>query len=153
MEKYRKDKVQHIELEYDLLNSAAWTALSYEAQWVYIELKKQWNFKQGGDKHLVLCYSQVSWRMAENTFWKKIIELVEYGFIKRVLPGGIYKNPTVFALSERWRKKNIEIVDKEGRGAIEQGLAKKRTHKSYVSSNAAKFWEKKKKASKSGIKR
>lgn len=138
----------YVQLNYELLDSAAWTALSYEAQWIYIELRKQFKLSKGGNSHLVLQYSVVSWRMSKNTFWKKIKELIEYGFLKVVEHGGMFNNPTVYALSEHWQKKSREIVDKEGREAIRLGLAKKRTHKA-VADNFHN--SKKKKESKSSI--
>lgn len=144
MKKSRKgDGVQHIRLEYELLNSAAWTALDSLAHDLYIELKKKWKYDEGGYDYLVLSPSEVSWLMSLNTYWRKIKKLIEYGFIKRVVSGGMYKNPTVYALSERWRQISIDIVDKEGREAIKQGLAKKRTHRD-VSNHAVEYWAKKK---------
>lgn len=123
MKKNEEDKYR-VELKYSLLDSAAWTALSYEAQWLYIELRKQWN-----DDRFVLPYSEVSWRMSKNTYWKKIKELIAYGFIKRVVPGGLMNNPTVYALSEGWKRKSREIMKTEGREAIQSGLVKKRSHR------------------------
>lgn len=153
MKKGKKDGdgVQYIRLEYELLNSAAWTALDSLAHDLYIELKKTFDFGKGGYDYLVLSPSKVSWLMSLNTYWKKIKKLIEYGFIKRVVSGGMYKNPTVYALSEHWRKKSIAIADKEGREAIKQGLAKKRTHRD-VSNHAVEYWAKKKeKESNAGI--
>lgn len=151
MKKSKNDDIPpFVMLDYDLLDSAVWSALSYEAQWIYIELKKQFKRNQGGYDHLILPYSKVSWRMVGNTFFKKINELIEYGLIKRVKSGGLFKNPTVYALSEKWKKKSIKIVDKEGREAIKKGNAKKRTHRN-VADNLPN--PKKKKESKTGIKR
>jgi len=129
MKKSKKDDYSlYIRLDYELLDSAAWTALSYEAQWLYIELKKQFRYDKGGYDHLVLPYSKVSWRMCKNTFWKKIKELINYELIKVVEHGGLMRQPTVYALSEGWKKKSREIVNKEGREAIKLGRAKKRGH-------------------------
>lgn len=145
MKKGKKDGdgVQHIRLEYELLNSAAWTALDSLAHDLYIELKKKFDFNKGGYEHLVLPPTEVSWLMSLNTYWRKIKKLIDYGLIKRVVSGGMYKNPTVYALSEHWRKKSIAIADKEGREAIKQGLAKKRTHRD-VSNHAVEYWAKRK---------
>ncbi len=135
--------IQHIRLEYELLNSAAWTALDSLAHDLYIELKKKWKYDEGGYDYLVLSPSEVSWLMSKNTYWKKIKKLIEYGLIKIVEHGGLFKNPTVYALSEKWKKKSREIVNKEGREAIKQGLAKKRTHRD-VSNHAVEYWAKRK---------
>jgi len=129
MKKSKKDVYSpYVQLDYELLDSAAWTALSYEAQWLYTELKKQFQYNNGGYDHLILPSSKVSWRMSKNTYWKKIAELIEYRFIKYVQHGGLMKQPSIYALSEGWRQKSIEIVDKEGKEAIKLGLAKKRGH-------------------------
>jgi len=145
MEKYKRNKagVVHVRLEYELLNSAAWTALDSLAHDLYIELKKKFDFNKGGYEHLVLPPSEVSWLMSRNTYWDRIKKLIKYGFIKAVKPGGLPK-PTVYALSERWRRVSVEIVDKEGREAIRAGYAKKKRHKD-VSANATDYWNKKKK--------
>ena len=126
MKKGAKDKYQrYVKLDDDMTDSAAWTALSDGAIWVYIELRKQFNFMNGGNSRLILPYSQVSWRMNSSTFSKRLKELIDYGFIRRAVKGGLFKNPNVYALSERWKEKSIEIVDKEGREAIRSGLARK----------------------------
>ncbi|MFX0152296.1 MAG: hypothetical protein ACFFAJ_16025 [Candidatus Hodarchaeota archaeon] len=50
MKKSKKDEYSpYVQLDYELLDSAAWTALSYEAQWLYIELKKQFRYNLGGE--------------------------------------------------------------------------------------------------------
>ena len=125
----KKEYSPYVQLDYELLDSAAWTAMSYEAQWLYIELKKQFDYNNGGYSHLILPSSKVSWRMTPHTFWKKIAELIKYGFIKKVRHGGLMKQPNIYALSEGWKQKSRQIVDKEGREAIRLGLAKKRTHR------------------------
>ena len=139
----------YVQLNYELLNAAAWTAMSYEAQWLYVDMKMQFNYNKGGYSHLVYPYSKAAWRMTSNTFWKKINELLEYRLIKKVKHGGLMKQPNVYALSDGWKKKSQEIVDTEGREAIRLGLAKKRSHRD-VASNF--HGSKKKQKSKSSIK-
>jgi len=119
MKKYRKDENNepYVKLENSMTESAAWTSLSFKAVWVYIELKKRFTYEHGFSR-LVLTYSAVKWKMAPNTFSKAIQELVHYGFIRYVEHGGLYRRPNVFALSETWKTKSREIVDKEGREAI-----------------------------------
>ena len=115
-----------------MTESAVWTGLSDKAIWVYIELRKSFNFKKGGNSHLVLPYSKVAWRMSSGTFSLKIQELIQYRFIKVVEHGGLPKRPTVYALSDEWKKKSIEIVEKEGREAIKLGLANKPSYKNNI---------------------
>lgn len=150
MKKSKKDVYNpYVQLDYELLNSATWTALSDKAQLLYIELKKQFQYNNGGYDYLILPPSKVEWRMSPHTYWKKIKELIKYGFIKYVQHGGLMKQPSIFALSESWKQKSIEIVDTEGREAIRLGLAKKRTHRDVASNFHV---SKKKQESKSSVK-
>jgi hypothetical protein len=118
MKKYAKDNNSepYVMLENSMTNSAAWTALSFTAVWVYIELKKRFSFEHKFSR-LIMPYSEVSWKMASYTYSKAIKELVKYGFIKYVEHGGFPNRPNVFALSEGWEAKSIEIVHTEGREA------------------------------------
>jgi hypothetical protein len=115
----------YIKLEHYQMDSAAWTALSDRAVWLYLELRKQFKKTQGGDSHLTLPYSKVSWHMSRGSYCRGMEELCQYGFIKVVEPGGLLRKPTVYALSEGWKNVSRQIVDKEGREAIKLGLAKK----------------------------
>ena len=119
MKKYRKDENNepYVKLENSMTESAAWTSLSFKAVWVYIELKKRFTYEHRFSR-LVLPYAAVKWKMSPSTFSKAIQELVHYGFIRYVEHGGLYRRPNVFALSETWKTKSREIVDKEGREAI-----------------------------------
>lgn len=141
----RKDKENiepYVKLDNSMTNAAAWTSLSDKAIWVYIELRKQFKSKEGGNSHLVLPYSKVAWRMNKRTFIAKIQELIDYGFIKLVKKGGLMKNPNVYATSERWKAKSMEIVDKEGKEAIKQGLVKKPSFKNNLRNLKGKrIWE------------
>ncbi len=119
MKKYRKDEnnERYVKLDNSMTESASWTSLSFKAVWVYIELKKRFTYEHGFSR-LVLPYSTVKWKISPSTFSKAIQELVHYGFIRYVEHGGLYRRPNVFALSETWKTKSREIVDKEGREAI-----------------------------------
>ncbi len=127
MKKYRKNESseRYVKLENSMTDTAAWTSLSFKAVWVYIELKKKFTYEHGFSR-LVLPYSEIKWKMSPSTFSKAIQELVHYGFIRFVEHGGLYRRPNVFALSERWKTKSKEIVDKEGREAI---LLKRKSQK------------------------
>jgi DNA-binding PadR family transcriptional regulator len=119
MKKYRKNgnNEHYVKLDNAMTVSAAWTSLSFKAVWVYIELRKRFTYEHGFSR-LVLPYSAVKWKMSPSTFSKAIQELVHYGFIRYVERGGLYRRPNVFALSDAWKTKSREIVDKEGREAI-----------------------------------
>jgi hypothetical protein len=127
MKKLSHEKQEpYLMLDHYMMNTAAWTALSYKAVWLYLELRKQFNFSAGGDNHLLLPYSKVRWKMSTGTYVNGMRELCTYGFIRVVEPGGLLRRPTVYALSDGWKTKSRGIVDKEGREAIKLGLAKKR---------------------------
>lgn len=119
MSKRSRDKSDepYVKLDNSMTDCAAWTSLSFAAVWVYIELKKRFTFDHGFS-HLVMPYSEVSWKMHPKTYSNAIHELCDKGFIRYVERGGLPRRPNVFALSETWKKKSIEIVDKEGREAI-----------------------------------
>lgn len=143
--KGRENIEPFVKLDNSMTDSAAWTALSDKAIWVYIELKKSFDTRKGGNNHLVLPYSKVLWRMNLHTFSIKIEELIHYGFIDIRERGGLYRRPNVYALSERWKTKSLEIVDKEGREAIKLGFAKKPSFKNNIRNLKGKrTWERKK---------
>lgn len=131
-----------VKLDNRMTESAAWTAISDKAIWLYIELRKSFNFKNGGNDHLTLPYSKVSWRMNIATYTKRMRELVAYGFIRIKEPGGLPKRATVYALIDDWEEKSREIVDKEGREAISSGAAKKPSFKNNLKNLKDKrIWE------------
>jgi hypothetical protein len=140
-----KDETEpYVKLDNRMTDSAAWTALCDGAAWLYIELKKQFDFKKGGFCHLVLPYSKVAWRMSRSSYCNRMQELVNYGFIRIIEPGGLPKRATVYALSNEWEKRSREIVDQEGREAIKLGLAKKPSSKDNISNLVGKReWERK----------
>lgn len=143
--KGRENIEPFVKLDNSMTDTAAWTALSDKAIWVYIELKKSFDTRKGGNNHLVLPYSKVSWRMNFHTFSIKIEELIHYGFIDIRERGGLYRRPNIYALSERWKTKSLEIVDKEGREAIKLGFAKKPSFKNNIKNLKGKrTWERKK---------
>jgi len=115
----------YVMVELHQMESAAWTALSDRAVWLYLELRKQFKAKEGGYSHLILPYSEVRWRMSRTSICDGMAELCKFGFIKVVEAGGLLRKPSVYALSEEWKKISCRIVDKEGKAAIRLGHAKK----------------------------
>ncbi len=146
MERARKNSiVRYVKLEDRMTNSAAWTDLSDKAIWLYIELLKRFNYSQGGLSHLILPFSEVKWRMSRGTFAKKMNELVDHGFIRKVKQGGLYRNPNVYTVSNNWEKKSSEIVCNAGREAIRLGLATKPSSRNNLQNLKGKrTWEKSK---------
>jgi len=130
-----------VKLDYFMTESAAWTALSLPAIWVYIELRKTFNFATGGNEHLILPYAKITWRLSRHTIAKTFRELMECGFIRKVSCGGPQKNPNVFALSERWREISREIVSQRGKAAIQMRLAPKGTTSRIKNLEGHRTWE------------
>ncbi len=128
-----------------MTESAAWTSLSFGAVWVYIELRKSFNYNKGGNSHLILPYSKVNWKMNSRTFKSKKQELIDKGFIKVVKYGGLMNNPTVYALSNSWERISGEIVESEGREA--RKLFKKK-HPQALPASLKAYIDKKKKRNK-----
>lgn len=130
-----------VKLDYVMTESAAWTSLSLAAIWVYIELRKTFNFIAGGNDHLILPYAKITWRLSRHTIAKAFGELIEFGFIRKVSCGGLQKNPNVFALSERWRERSQEIVGRQGKAAIRLGLTPKGTASRIKNLEGHRTWE------------
>jgi len=140
--KGKESNIRYVKLDDDMTESAAWTALSDKAIWCYIELRKRYNYKRGGNNFLVLPYSKVSWRMNKATYRKKLKELLSFGFIKVVEKGGLMRRTNIFALSDEWKRISREIVDKKGREAIRSGLSKKPSSKNNIKNLKGKrIWE------------
>ena len=124
-----------------MTDSAAWTSLSFGAVWVFIELKKSFDYNKGGNSHLILPYSKVKWKMNSRTFKLKKQELIDKGFIKVVEYGGLMNNPTVYALSNDWERISREIVHTEGREARK---AFKKNHPQELPQSLKSYIDKKK---------
>jgi hypothetical protein len=60
----REKPAPYVQLDWYMTETAAWTALSDRAVWLYIELKKSFRIKAGGNEHLTLPYPRVKWRMS-----------------------------------------------------------------------------------------
>lgn len=115
----------YVKLDHYLMDTAAWTSLSDGAVWLYIELRKQFNYDRGGDSHLELPFSKVRWRMSKGTYVERMKELREKGFIKLVQPGEFPRKPAAYALSQDYIKVSKQIVKTQGREAIRLGEGKK----------------------------
>ena len=144
MSKKNERTEPYIKLEHYMMDTAAWTSLSDRAVWLYLELRRQFNFSKGGDSHLVLPYSKIKWRMSRATFCRRMRELEAKGFINCVERNtGLFRKPSVYAVSAEWKSVSRQIVDKEGREAIRLGLAKKPSSRNNLKNLVGKrIWEK-----------
>jgi len=99
MGRSKSERVEpYIKLEHYQMDTAAWTALSDRAVWLYLELRKQFKIAHGGDSHLTLPYSKVAWRMSRDSYCNGMAELCHYGFIKVVEQGGLERRATIYCL-------------------------------------------------------
>jgi len=144
MRKRSRDKYEpYVKLDHYMMDTASWTALSDRAVWLYIELRKQFSYVDGGDSRLKLPFSKVAWRMSRDSFAKGMAELEHYGFVRKVEHGGLFRRPNVYSLSFAWKEVSRKIGDKEGRVAIQLGMAKKRTTKDNLKNLVGhRRWEK-----------
>lgn len=100
-------------IEHEVTKSKAFQELKIHAKWLYVEFKLR--FK--GDNKYNIKFTQTEARdiMGINTFIKARNQLIEKGFIDVIRRGGLWKQPAIFGLSERWRKygttefKKVEI--------------------------------------------
>jgi len=76
-----------VALPYNLLESDAWKEVSPEAALLYIELKRRYNGKNNGDIPLSCREGKEIAHCSKGTASKKLIELVEHGFIKQAYKG------------------------------------------------------------------
>lgn len=83
-----------------MTNSKAWKKLTCRAVWVYIEIHKK--YKGDNKDDLSLTYNEVKYKMSTATYSKCIKELVKYGFIDIIKHGGLFRNCSIYALSNRW---------------------------------------------------
>lgn len=144
MSKEKSDRSDpYIKLEHYMMDSAAWTSLTDRAVWLYLELRRQFNFSKGGDNYLVLPFSKVKWRMSRGSFSKGMKELERLGFIRCMQRGGLFRRPSVYAVCNDWQQVSREIVGKEGREAIRLGYAKKPSSRNnLINLEGKRTWEK-----------
>jgi DNA-binding PadR family transcriptional regulator len=101
----------------------------------------RFNYLEGGDAHLTLPYSALTWQLSRGTISKAFKELIKYGFIKKVEAGGLHKNPNVFALTEHWKEKSKEIVTTHGKHAIRHDPSLKQTTSRIKNLEGHRTWE------------
>ncbi|MBA7528435.1 hypothetical protein ES705_20619 [subsurface metagenome] len=104
MSKKRKNKIDgsYSVLEHNLANSKAWEGLTVHTKWLYMEFKLRFH---GDNKYkIVFPYQEAIKVMHKKTFIKAKNKLIERGIIDVVKRGGFYNQPTIYGLSDRWKK-------------------------------------------------
>jgi len=89
-------------IEHNLANSEAFKNLKANTKWLYIEFKLR--FHGDNRKHIIFTYQEAEKIMHKATFVKCRNKLIERGFIDIIKRGGFYNQPTIYGLSDRWKK-------------------------------------------------
>jgi len=95
-----ESRPRYVALYHAEVDSMAFKTLSPNAVWLLVQLKRAW---RGSYENIMLPFAYVSWKLTFAAFSKARLELIEAGFLRVVKPGGLYKNPAVYALTEGWR--------------------------------------------------
>jgi len=104
MKKKKKNKIDgsYSVIEHSIINSEAWKGLNVYTKWLYFEFKLRF-FGDNRNK-IIFPYREAIKIMTNRTFIKCKNKLIERGFIDIRKRGGFYHEPTIYGLSERWRK-------------------------------------------------
>ena len=82
--------------------SEAFDGLTIHAKWLYLEFRFKYN---GENEHnIIFTIKEAKKIMSESTFRKARNQLIERGFIDIIKRGGLEKQPTIYGLSDRWKK-------------------------------------------------
>ena len=89
-------------IEHNLANSEAFKNLNANTKWLYMEFKLR--FHGDNRKQIILTYREGIKIMNNRTFIKCRTKLIENGLIDVIKRGGFYHEPTIYGLSDRWKK-------------------------------------------------
>ena len=85
-----------------VMESEAWKGLKANTKWLYFEFR--YRFYGDNRKHIIFTYLEARKIMSEEAFKKSRNKLIERGFIDVIQRGGLEKQPTIYGLSDRWKK-------------------------------------------------
>jgi hypothetical protein len=87
-----------------MMEAEAWKALSPEAVYVFLEMKRE--HRGRSENRFSLPYAEIRKRklIHRAKISLSILELEAFGFIDRPVKGGLHKEANVYALSERWKQ-------------------------------------------------
>ena len=89
-------------IEHNLANSEAFKNLNANTKWLYMEFKLR--FHGDNRKNIIFTYQEAIKIMHQDTFTKCRNKLIENGLIDVIKRGGFYRQPTIYGLSDRWKK-------------------------------------------------
>ena len=112
MSKKKKNKFdgQFAGIEFKMMESEAFKNLSIHTKWLYMEFKHR--FYGDNKRHIIFTYQEVIKIMSINTFFKCRNKLIENGLIDIVKRGGLFKQPMIYGLSDRWKQYKTKKFEK-----------------------------------------
>ncbi len=133
MNKKKKDRKkfdgQFTGIEHKILKSEAWEGLTVYDKWLYFEFKYRF---YGDNNHSIIFTSKEAEEiMSKSTFVKSRNQLIERGLIDVIKRGGLEKQPTIYGLSDRWRKFRTKDFIKVNLKKIFPRIFKKRFKKGH----------------------
>ena len=87
----------------EMLQSQAWEKIGNPARVAYIHLKGK--CCSASVEEISLSFNEMEKFMHRHTFAKAIRELEEFGFVKVIQKGGLYRRRNFYLLSEEWKTK------------------------------------------------
>ena len=93
----------------DMMNSKAWKQLSMRQRGLYLELKKGFVTKNGGETHnqdeLYIYYKNYKREYgSKNTLFNDVDALIENGFIRVIHNGKTARLPNIYGFWDMWKK-------------------------------------------------
>ena len=89
-------------IEHRILKSEAMEGLKASTKWLYFEFK--YRFYGDNDHSIIFTYKEAKEIMSESAFIKSRNQLIERGLIDVIRRGGLEKQPTIYGLSDRWKR-------------------------------------------------
>jgi hypothetical protein len=103
-------KRQYVKLDYAILHSPQWKALSPVARDVYVQIKASRNLKNSRgktvnwkDDYIKFGFSDIGGMMSKPTYHRAIKELIDNGFIGLMAPGGLPNRKAAYAIIDDWK--------------------------------------------------
>jgi hypothetical protein len=121
-------KRQYVKLDYAMLHSQQWKALSPVARDVYVQIKAARNLKNSRGRILNRTDDYIkfgfkdSGGMSKPTYHRAIKELVDNGFIGVMDPGGIPNRKAAYAIIDDWQGQGSNGQMQASRRALYGGL-------------------------------
>lgn len=90
----------------EMLQSEAWESISNPARVSYVHLKSK--CVSASNDELTLSFKEMEKFMDRHTFARSLSQLEEYGFIKKIQRGGLFRKRNYFRMSDQWKSSRIK---------------------------------------------